>query len=203
MSMISAYPLHWPEGWKRTSSWNREGSKFKSSFAVARDELLQEIGRLRGKYYRGTDPVLSTNIGLRQDGLPYANQKNPEDSGVAVYFEYKKKPMVFACDKYHKVWENMVAIRKTIEAIRGMERWGASDMMERAFQGFTALENSKPRTWREILFPNGCPADVTLASVKTNYRRLAWGAHPDRGGTHEAMTELNVALAQAEQELQQ
>ncbi len=109
---ISAYPLYWPEGWKR--SRHQENSKFKSGFGAARDEMLREIERLRGKYSR-KEPILSTNVGLRQDGLPYANQREPEDSGVAVYFEYNKQQMCFACDKYSRVWENMVAIRKTIE----------------------------------------------------------------------------------------
>lgn len=199
--MITAYPLYWPDGWKRTERWDKQNSKFRSSFAVARDELLQEIARLQGRLFHGSEPILSTNVALRQDGLPMANQRDPNDSGVAVYFEYRKKPMVFACDKYDRVWENMVAIRKTIEAIRGMERWGASDMMERAFQGFTALEHSKPKTWREVLFPNGCPSVVSIATVKTHYRQLAWTAHPDRGGSNEAMAELNVALEQAENEL--
>ena len=37
---ISAYPLYWPEGWKR--SRHQENSKFKSGFGAARDEMLRE-----------------------------------------------------------------------------------------------------------------------------------------------------------------
>lgn len=174
--MIEAYPLHWPAGWKRIKSYQQQPSKFRNSFARARDELLDEIERLRGRYHRSGDPILSTNVALRQDGLPYANQREPQDSGVAVYFKYKDKDMCFACDKYKKVWENMVAITKTIEAIRGIERWGASDMMERAFQGFVALPAGTGH-WSEIL---GIHRNASEDEIQQSYRRLAQKYHPDR-----------------------
>jgi hypothetical protein len=176
--MIEAYPLCWPEGWKRTNPYARESSKFKSTFATARDDLLREVERLiQSRYYlHAPDPVLSTNVTLRQDGLPYANQREPDDPGVAIYFQYKKKPMVFACDKYVKVWENMVAIRKTIEAIRGMERWGASDMMERAFTGFVAIADS---SWPSVL---GVERNAHFEDIEMAYKRLRSKHHPDRGG---------------------
>lgn len=194
---ISAHPLYWPDGWTRTKPGWRTRSKFKSTFAVARDELITEIGRLRGRYYSGRDePILSTNVALRNDGLPYANQREPDDGGVAVYFKYKDKQMCFACDKYTKVWENMVAIRKTIEAIRGIERWGASDMMERAFQGFVALPSND---WRGVL---GLGANATLSEARDAYRRRAATTHPDRpGGSNEHFQKVQAAWMQAQAEL--
>lgn len=190
---INAYPLSWPEGWQRTKWYGRNRSKFKSTFAVARDELIAEIERLQGRYARVPDPILSTNVKLRLDGLPYANQPEPEDPGVAVYFEYKKRPMVFACDKYPKVWENMVAIRKTIEAIRGMERWGASDMMERAFQGFTALPDLGTDDWWNVL---GVGPTASRAEVDAAYRRRRSMHHPDKGGNTVLFDQVQRAYQQ-------
>jgi hypothetical protein len=74
----------------------------------------------------GTGVILSTNIPLRNDGLPYANSREPNDPGVAVYFRYQKRDLCFACDAYTSVRENAYAIAKTVEALRGIERWGAS-----------------------------------------------------------------------------
>lgn len=196
--MIEAYPLYWPEGWKRTTPGWREPSKFKSSFARARDQLLEEVERLRGRYYRGKDPVLSTNVSLRNDGLPYANEREPDDPGVALYFEYDGKDMCFACDKYVKVWENMVAIRKTIEAIRGIERWGASDMMERAFRGFVALPNGLTDDWRQVL---GLGHNATLQDAEDAFRRLATKNHPDKGGDPDQFARIKVARDQAREAL--
>jgi hypothetical protein len=72
-------------------------------------------------------------VQLRQDGLPYANRRAPSDTGAAVYFSYKGRQMCFACDKWQDVYDNIYAISKTIEALRGIERWGAGDMVEQAF----------------------------------------------------------------------
>lgn len=52
---------------------------FQVNFAKARDDLLSELKKLRA-----TKIVISCNIPTRQDGLPYAKFKKPEDSGVAV-----------------------------------------------------------------------------------------------------------------------
>ena len=195
---IPAYPLYWPDGWERTPSYRRAWSKFKSTFAVARDELITEVERLRGRYYLGPSPVLSTNVGLRNDGLPYANQRDPDDPGVALYFVYKKHEMCFACDKYPRVWENMVAIRKTIEAIRGIERWGASDMMERAFRGFVALPSSD---WRGVLGVETTCTD--LAVCRQAYQRRAAQTHPDReGGDTAAFQRIAKAWDEAQRALQ-
>jgi DnaJ domain len=176
---INAYPLHWPAGKPRSNIYCRESSKFKSTFAVARDELLAEIERLRGRWHRNGDAILSTNVELRQDGLPYAGRREPEDSGVAVYFTYKKQQRCFACDKYNKVWENMVAIRKTIEALRGIERWGSSDMMDQAFSGFVALPDNSEKPWWEVL---NVFRLAGADDVKKAYRNLRSVHHPDNGG---------------------
>jgi hypothetical protein len=79
MTGVDAYPLCWPVGRPRTQYPKR--SRFETTFSLARDCLMQEIRMLGGK-----DPVLSTNIPLRRDGLPLANHRMPHDLGVAVYF---------------------------------------------------------------------------------------------------------------------
>lgn len=186
--MAEAFPLHWPSGWPRTKT--PQSSRFDISFVAARDGLFDEIKRMGGRY-----PVLSTNIELRRDGLPYANQPTPADSGVAVYFERKGKQMVFACDRWRLVKDNIRAIQKTIEAMRGIERWGASDMLERAFSAFEALpppSAANRKSWREVLgFPNEfkpCREDIEAA-----YRARAKRAHPDAGGSVDQFNELQQA----------
>jgi hypothetical protein len=118
-----AYPLYWPEGWKRTAY--REHSRFKTGFGAARNLLFAELSRMGASHI-----ILSTNIPLRNDGLPRANVRpDGGDTGVSVYFKRKGKDMVFACDKYTDTCDNIYAISKTIDAMRGIERWGASDMI--------------------------------------------------------------------------
>lgn len=152
------------------------------SFADARNGLLREI-RLLG----GTMPVLSTNVTLRRDGLPYAGQRQPEDKGAAVYFSHKGKQMCFACDRWDKVEDNLQAISKTIEALRGIERWGTGEMVQQAFTGFVALPSDSP--WEAL----GLKPGAGRAEVEAAYREKAKRCHPDAGGSHEQMARLNAA----------
>ena len=193
--MVEAYPLYWPEGWKRTDRYRRTVSRFKTGFAVSRDQLMDEIRRLGGRQV-----VLSTNIPLRNDGLPYASAKEPDDPGVAVYFTYKQKPMCFACDRFKYVKENIQAISKTIDAIRGIERWGASDMMERAFTGFLALPEKASQPWREVLGLQGT-GFISPDVIDARFKELALKHHPDHGGDAEKFRQLIVARDAAKAEL--
>lgn len=192
------YPLHWPAGWPRTKS--PTGSRFKVTPDRARRGLLHEIQRLGGKGI-----VISTNMRLRTDGQPMMSQREPEDSGVAVYFERDGKRLAFACDRFFYVHDNMHAIAKTIEAIRGIERWGASDMMERAFTGFEALPApGAGRDWRDVLTIigplSGSPHPPrTLSDAEAVFRALVKEYHPDRvgGGDPAKMREAAEAIEAA------
>ena len=196
--MAEAFPLHWPDGWPRTKYPTK--SRFDVSFTEARDGLVAEVKRLGGRYI-----VISTDIETRQDGLPYANQRAPRDTGDAVYFERKGKQMVFACDRWNTVKDNMRAVAKTIEAIRGIERWGASEMLERAFSAFVALPapgETRKRAWRDVLgFNADKPGVITKERIEGAYRLAARKVHPDAGGSAEAFHELQQAREEALREI--
>lgn len=184
-----AYPLQWPIGRQRTHRLSREPARFDVSFARARDNVTREVQLLVGRYARDPMVVISTDIPLRRDGLPLANQRTPDDVGVAVYFIHKKRQMCFACDRWQKVEHNMQAIAKTIEALRGIARWGTGDMLESAFTGFIALPSLEK--WWQVL---GIElSEATPEKIESAYRRLAMQNHPDRGGNEEAMSRINIA----------
>lgn len=185
--MIEAYPLQWPVGYPRSKS--KEWSRFKCSFTSARDGILHEIRLLEG-----TRPVISTNIPLRKDGIPYSGFAQPKDTGVAIYFLLNGRDMVLACDRWIKIEDNLRAVEKAIEAMRGLDRWGVSDMLNRAFQGFTALPAPEDhKLWWTVL---GCSATTSQSECEARYRAKAKNMHPDRGGGVEEMAELNWAIEQ-------
>lgn len=191
MIEVDAYPLCWPVGFERVDAWRRNTTPFNTGFARARDNLINEIRLLRGN-----NVVLSTNIELRRDGLPYANQRQPEDGGVAVYFIYKGDQYTFACDKYRRVEHNVHAIGKTIGAIRGIERWGASDMLKRAFSGFKTLPQGTSTDPYSIL---GIQELSSAAEIKSAYRQRARDTHPDHGGNEDDFKRVSVAYAELQQ----
>lgn len=165
---MESYPLYWVPGKPRTK--RPMGSQFRyRTLATSRDFLLDELKRLGASKI-----IMSTNIQLRQDGLPYSNRVGPMDTGVAIYFRYNNQDMCFPCDKWNKVHDNMWAIGKTIAAIRGIERWGSKDMMEAAFRGFKALPDYSGTNY----FPDVNSLDV----LESNYKRLSKELHPDITG---------------------
>jgi hypothetical protein len=186
--MTEAYPLQWPSGRPRTPYPAR--SRFDTSQERAQRTLVEEVRRMGGSQL-----VISTNIELRRDGLPYANRREPTDKGVAVYFDYKKRPMCFACDRWDRIGDNIYAIAKTIEALRGIERWGSGSMVEQAFTGFVALP--APKSPWEII---GVARGASSEEIETAFRAKAKKLHSDLGGSDAAMAELNAARAKLKEQ---
>ena len=170
---VEAFPLHWPDG--RTRAVRRQNAAFNTSLAKARDHLMNEIRLLGGKR-----AILSSNLELRIDGLPYANQKAPDDPGIAVYFMYKDKQHCFASDDWYHVEDNIRAIGKTIEALRGVARWGTGDMMERAFQGFAALPSPEAEPWWSILNFYSETEALFQGDFEIRAKKLIQQNHPDK-----------------------
>lgn len=135
-------PLRWPDGWPRTASPTR--SAFRVEGRVALAHLLEELARMGAR-----DVEIFTNRRANQDGSLSMARQRIFDTGVAVYFRRKGKPTVFACDQYDEIHDNIRAIGKTIEAMRAIERYGASDMLDRAFTAFEALP--APEQWWQVL----------------------------------------------------
>jgi hypothetical protein len=192
--VIQQYPLTWPVGWKRTQQPTR--SRFEpSSVSVEADYLIGELQRLGA---RGV--VISSNMQYRADGMPYARQPNISDTGVAVYFTLNGDEQCIPCDKWMTLAENLRAIWKTIEALRGIERWGAKDMVNAAFRGFKALPEStivtpyQSRLWYEVLevAPTASPE-----VVKAAYRQQLMKHHPDKGGDVVKFHEVQKALKES------
>jgi hypothetical protein len=194
-----------PEGYPRTPADKREWSSFTRTrmsphgykvtgtvtFTDALQDLQAEIRRAGG-----------SNLRIDQDGaadaygVPMAGKKEPVDPGVVVYWTRRGKQYVIACDRYKTRAENLRAIAKTIEATRGIERWGAVTA-EQAYRGYEALpppggtSGAPPsRPPHEVLnVQQGAPASV----VRAAFNALAKDAHPDKGGTTERFRELVAA----------
>lgn len=209
---ITANPLSWPIGWKRSKvqEHGRFGKKVSTAstsrkqtadltIAEATARVLAELQRMG---MSRDDVVISTNLVLRLDGLPRSDQRAPNDVGVAVYWEDGKGGhKVMAIDRYYKVADNLAAVAATLDAMRAIDRHGGAAILERAFTGFTALPApSAARHWRDVLsVPNTVQTEQTL---KDAYRRAASAVHPDKTGADNApMVAVNLAYEQAKQEL--
>ena len=192
--ITEAYPLQYPNGWKRTK--RPERSRFgayndKPSIHKATQKIIEEM-----RLFGGTGLIISTDLKLRLDGLPYSSQKQPEDQGVAVYFTYQKEQKVIACDSFDKIGCNLWAIAKTIEAMRGIDRWGCSEIITKAFSGFTALPENTQSEWWQVLEVEPTATD---AEIKTAYRQLAKKYHPDIAGNDTHFKKVKSAYEMTKQ----
>lgn len=198
------WPLSWPAGWKRTAYGSRRRAAFGKRprmdggwQSTQRLEVGDGLRRLQDELRRlgALNVVISSNLRIRQDGLPIAGQaKVLEDPGVAVYFKLEGKPRVLACDKWTSAADNMAAIAGHIEAIRAQGRYGVGSL-DQAFAGYTALPpagGTQGGDWRnELEFDlNDRP---TLSDAEARYRELVRRRHPDAGGSHDAIVRLNAA----------
>src|ERR1039458_2305616 len=90
MAERTAYPLCWPEGWKRAKhrehahfnktrqpTYNAQGQKLfagKTRLSVA-DAVNRVIAELSRMGIKDDDTIISTNVRLRLDGLPRSDQE--------------------------------------------------------------------------------------------------------------------------------
>lgn len=217
MSERTAFPLSWPDGWKRTAPVSRVHAQFgrtdtrlndqgqllyagKKRLSVA-DALQRLLGELRHMGIPDWNVIVSTNVPLRLDGMPRSD-KEPADPGAAVYWKKNDKQVMrcMAIDRYTRVADNLAAIAATLEAMRAIERHGGGTILERAFLGFAALPEKASSSWRQV-FGISTTAAATWPMVEERFRALAQVHHPDKGGDRAKFEEIVQARDAARLEL--
>jgi hypothetical protein len=186
---VEPFPLLWPENRERTPEWKRRHSQFSVTFGQARTHLLNELAKMGAR-----NIVISSNQPVRQDGLPLAVKTRIDDPGVAVYFTRDGKAQCLPCDEWHGVLANLRAIGKTVEALRGIERWGAKAMLDAALEGFAALPAGRSDGWWSVL---GVAPTADATIIEAAWRVLAKRHHPDAGGDPARFRAIQEAYEQA------
>lgn len=188
MTRLPPYPLSWPDGLPRTE--RKASSQFRTAISTAINNVQKSLAAF------ATDTGKSvSNVSVTSNVAGIAFEP-PKDTGVAVWFEWEGQQRCIAVDRYPKVEDNLQAIHHILEARRTEMRHGGLHIVRQTFKGFVALpspEGKKP--WREVLGLSG--HHVTVEQVKAAYREKAQTAHPDKGGSTKAMSELTRARDEA------
>jgi hypothetical protein len=213
LELPKANPLQWPTDWPRTkapkrsqfgrgsrrSEWTDGGGVKRVAYNSNAHSIRDSIGAVSRELERlgAASSVVSCNLRMKADGDPYSGQKEPADSGVAVYFWLADergvmRQQVLACDRWDRAADNLWAIAKHIEALRGQDRWGVGSLAQ-AFAGYVALPAAAGgRPPHEILGlerPAHSDEEIRLA-----FKRRALECHPDRpNGSAEKWNELQDA----------
>lgn len=203
MSEKTRYPLCWPDGWKRAkyrtrSAFGNQPRGMPKTLLSVRESIDRVAVELVKMGVQESNIVVSTNLPLNIHGQPRGDRE-PGDPGAAVYW-VKTDPFrpatgpqskVMAIDRYDRVADNIAAIAATLEHMRGIERHGGAEILERVFTGFAQLpERTGGRGWRDILgFPP--QAQPTKDAIGSRFRELSKDRHPEKpGGSRELFDEL-------------
>lgn len=201
--------LMWPDGWGETPAQSRKVSAFGYDTIYQRStEIAEEVKRFKGSNLR-----ITCNAPLRATKTGYAGFREPqgkaesqlvsEEPGCAIYFDRNGKPMTVGCDQYVDLQSNMRAITLTLGAIRGIERWGSSELLERSVAGFAelpapgAIVNADRPFWAVLAIA----PDASLDVAEAVYRSLVKKHHPDVGGDPSRFLEIQAAIVQAREVL--
>ncbi len=200
------YPLAWPMNWKRTPPKERRRAEFRRTAEKSVDgapgqtttvkrlrplTVPDALDRLEAELRRlgAMNELLSSNVPVGIRGLPMGGRVEPQDPGVAVYFDLHAKPVCFACDRWDRIADNIAAIAQHIDALRRIERYGVGKL-DQAFAGYAALPPSA-EDWRIVL---GVGEYATLDQVDAAFLERAKAVHPDvPGGSHNEMAKLTAA----------
>lgn len=204
---MTAYPLSWPTGWKRTPEQDRQRARFnrrerqqgttyswtRSRELTITDAIKRVLAELHGFGVSREDAIISTNLDLRLDGLPRSGQRPPADPGAAVYWlrNQNEPQRCMAIDMYDRVADNLAAIAATLAAMRAIERHGGAEILNRAFTGFAALSAPQGANWWDVLHVSRtAPSD----EIRAAYISAAKMYHPDReGGDEEKFKAIQAA----------
>lgn len=146
--MNLTYQLITDRTWLRPAG-DRAGSQFTASWSATLDLLEREVYALQNRNH--PDPVILLDAkhgSLLLDGSRMRANASVRTPAVEVSFDSRQGPMRFRCDRFghvapgahmRVVWQhNVRAIALTLEALRAVERYGASGHGEQ-YVGYRAL----------------------------------------------------------------
>lgn len=174
----------WPGPETPDSARNFGGNMRKTTPGAAMDRLRTELERMHA-----WDCCIQINVRERditRFGELRANAR-PYSPGVVIYATHPRQgDLRFACDTYRQWHHNVNAIAMTLEALRGIARWGAV-RDEQQFAGFRALPGATSLTMGtsaaiKIIESESdmiAPKPMTVDWLKDAGRRARAATHPD------------------------
>lgn len=183
-------------------------SRFDSALGSTQETLEHELRELGVRQWSG-EYILMMDVeesDLRIDGAIRANAK-PHSQQVAVSFEPKDGPLLFACGRFTTWQDNLRAIALGLEALRKVDRYGITQSDEQ-YTGFRALPSGVPMPAAKMTLDEAARflieqsggegwsvervlSDADVASQL--YRLAARKLHPDAGGAHDLFVKLGEA----------
>jgi DnaJ-domain-containing protein 1 len=115
-----------------------------------------------------------------------------------VYFEFRGTPVRIHYGQQWRYAGNLRAVYLTLDALRLAYKRGLGDILTETVSQMLQLgAGARTRDPYEVL---GVRPEAADEVIEASYRALARNAHPDAGGTDDAMKELNDAIGRIRDE---
>jgi hypothetical protein len=189
--------------WLRPDS-ARKRAQFDATWSKTLQQLEREIEWLKGR-----DVVIEVDVreqDIRLDGMLRATARAETPAVVVAFESAKHGPMLYRADAYAHSWsnrpgwqENVRAIALTLEALRAVDRYGATETGQqytgfKAIGGGSAIATEPPTMTSAVateLIRSYAPAGVPLDKA---WRHAIKATHPDtNGGDATAWHRVEVA----------
>jgi len=179
--MADAYPLQWPQGWMRTKM-QRSSRENQNDLSRRDGGVMTELkcGVTWGNPHIHAGKHHCTQLLNEHSGSHTCDQCDAELSLDAVHIAAPALPAVEPDDK-----------DAIIEAMRGIERWGAGEMMDRAFSGFKGLPAQASEgedCWKVLGLHPMSPSNLVILVHRDLTRKL----HAKQSASEE-FSRINVA----------
>jgi hypothetical protein len=206
----------WPG--ERTPARERQPAYvFKVDYGKLLKDLERELTKLGAR-----ETVIQIDVSameIRQDGQLYARAK-PTSPATIISFDRRRRgqppeTLVFACDRYDHWHANLRAITLTLQALRGIDRWGAVREGQQ-YAGFRELPApaSAPnggfasRQHAAVYLTSLIPTGYSIEEIERDptrrlnlYQALVRQFHPDApNGDEETMKRIGQARAYLDDE---
>ena len=196
MNVYHETQVPWPA--HRKPKTTRKNGPFKVNLVSAADRVESAVRMFSKGTWRTKELWIYIDggqVGARNAFL--ANQRGILSPRVCVRFDLDGHEYNICADSYTAPEQNLAGIAAYVESVRAQERNGIFTV-EEMMHTFAALPSRSG--WASVL---GVDATASRADIDKAYRAMAKGAHPDTGGSHEAMSALNAAYEQAKEEVKQ
>lgn len=181
---------------ERPAKLPMQRSRFEATYPQTLKQLERELKHLYARQ-------VTIQAGFRQvrnDGWPYSSAK-PEHPACVLQFQSKGQPLLFKASKYDTFEANLRSIALTLEALRAVDRYGVVEgeqyagFKQIAAPGASVNDGTMNKHTAAQVLAGLCDwtVDQVLADVETAFRAATRAAHPDFGGTTEAMAAVNQA----------
>lgn len=189
----------WPRARTPENMRDMGGRMLKTTPGAALSRLREELFRMRAKDCRLAIAVRERDI--TRFGELRANA-TVQDPGVIVYFTHPTRgDLTFANDNYCRWWHNVNGIAMTIEALRGIDRWGAVQNAEQfagfgKLPGFTSLTMGSTAAVAILSRESGLdvPYPMTPDWIREAGRKSRAATHPDVCRERKRWDDVEAAL---------